>query len=105
MSFRVIKGDLVKVIAGDNKGDSGKVIAVDVKDGRVKVEGVKVVKKHQKPSATNPQGGIIEKEAFINISNVMLIDPKTKQPTRIGAKFLDDGKKVRISTKSKELVD
>ena len=105
MSFRVIKGDLVKVIAGDNKGDSGKIIAVDVANGRVKVEGVKVVKKHQKPSATNPQGGIIEKEAFINISNVMLIDTKTKAPTRIGAKFLDDGKKVRISTKSKEMVD
>ena len=105
MSFRVIKGDQVKVIAGENKGDSGKVIAVDTKNSRVKVEGINVVKKHQKPSQRNPQGGIIEKEAFIHISNVMLIDPKSGEPTRIGAKILEDGKKVRVSAKTKELVD
>lgn len=105
MSFRIVKGDLVKVISGENKGDEGKVIAVDLKNNRVKVEGINVVKKHQKPSYTNPQGGIIEKEAFIHISNVMIMDSKTNTPTRIGAKLLDDGKKVRISTKSKELLD
>jgi len=105
MSFRIVKGDNVKVISGDNKGLSGKVIAVDSKNNLVKVEGINVIKKHQKPSARNPQGGIIEKEAFVNTSNVMLIDPKTNEPTRIGAKTLADGKKVRISTKSKEQVD
>ena len=105
MSFRVIKGDQVKVISGENKGETGKVIAVDTKKNRVKVEGINVVKKHQKPSQSTPQGGIIEKEAFIHISNVMVIDPKTGEPTRIGAKILDDGKKVRVSTKSKELLD
>jgi large subunit ribosomal protein L24 len=105
MSFRVIKGDQVKIIAGEHKGTTGKVIAVDTKKNRVKVEGANVVKKHEKPSQTNPQGGIIEKEAYIHISNVMLVDPKTGEPTRIGAKILDDGKKVRVSAKTKELVD
>lgn len=105
MSFRIVKGDEVKVISGDNKGETGKVIAVDSKNSKIKVEGIKVVKKHQKPSHRNPQGGIIEKEAFIHISNVMVIDRKTKEPTRLGAKVLADGKKVRISTKSKEQVD
>ncbi len=105
MSFRIVKGDLVKVISGESKGETGKVIAVEVKKDRVKVEGVNIVKKHQKPSYQNPQGGIIEKEAYIHISNVMILDPKSNTPTRIGAKILDDGKKVRISTKSKELLD
>ena len=105
MSFRVKKDDLVQVITGEAKGERGKVVEIDVKKGRVKVEGVNVVKRHTKPSQTNPQGGIIEKEAFINVSNVMLIDPKTDTPTRIGASILEDGKKVRIAKKSKEQVD
>ena len=105
MSFRIIKGDLVQVITGDDKGARGKVLVVDTKKNRVKVEGVKVNKKHAKPSQRNPQGGIVEQEAFISISNVMLVDPKSDVPTRIGAKTLNDGKKARISVKSKELVD
>jgi large subunit ribosomal protein L24 len=105
MSFRIVKGDEVKVISGDNKGETGKVIAVDAKNSKIKVEGIKVVKKHQKPSNRNPQGGIIEKEAFIHASNVMIVDRKTSVPTRIGSKLLADGKKVRISTKSKEQLD
>lgn len=105
MSFRIKKGDLVQVITGEAKGKTGNVIEVDVKKNRVRVEGLSVVKRHTKPSQANPQGGIIEKEAFIHISNVMLVDKKTNTPTRIGASVLSDGKKVRISKKSKEQVD
>ncbi len=102
MSFRVVKGDFVQVITGEEKNSQGKVIEVNKAKTKVKVEGLNVVKKHQKPSQKNPQGGIIEKEAFIHISNVMLVDKKAGAPTRMGAKFLDDGKKVRVSKKSKE---
>ncbi len=105
MSFRIVKGDLVQVITGEAKDSRGKVIDVDLKKNRVKVEGVNVIKRHTKPSQTNPQGGIVEKEAYIHMSNVMLVDPKSDKPTRIGAKFLNDGKKVRVSSKSKEQVD
>ncbi len=105
MSFRIVKDDLVQVISGEDKGTRGNVIEVDTKNSRVKVEGVNVIKKHQKPSQRNPQGGIVEKEAFIHISNVMLVDKKNDQPSRLGAKFLNDGKKVRVFAKSKELVD
>ncbi len=105
MSFRIKKGDLVQIITGEDKGTRGNVIEVDTKKNRVKVEGVNVIKRHTKPSQMDPQGGIIEKEASIHISNVMLIDKKNDAPTRIGVKFLNDGKKVRVSTKSKELVD
>ncbi len=105
MSFRVVKGDLVQIISGEDNGSRGKVVEVDMKKSRVRVEGVNVVKRHTKPSQTNPQGGIVEKEGFIHISNVMLVDPKTDKPTRIGSKVLNDGKKVRVSAKSKEQVD
>ncbi len=104
MSFRVVKGDLVQVISGDDNGARGKVIEVDKKKTRVKVEGVSINTKHQKPSQKNPQGGIVKSEGFIHISNVMVIDPKTNEPVRIGAKIVD-GKKVRVSTKSKEMLD
>ena len=105
MSFRIKKDDLVQVITGEAKGSRGKVLEVDVKKNRVKVDGLNVVKRHTKPSQSNPQGGIVEKEAFMHISNVMLIDPKSDTPTRIGASILKDGKKVRIFQKSKEQVD
>ncbi len=105
MSFRIKNGDLVQVITGEDKGSRGKVIEVDTKKNRVKVEGVNVIKRHTKPSQMDPQGGIIEKEASLHISNVMLVDTKSDKPTRIGAKFLSDGKKVRVSATSKELVD
>jgi large subunit ribosomal protein L24 len=105
MSFRIKNGDLVQVITGEDKGSRGKVIEVDTKKNRVKVEGVNVIKRHTKPSQMDPQGGIIEKEASLHMSNVMLVDTKSDKPTRIGAKFLSDGKKVRVSAKSKELID
>ena len=104
MSFRIVKGDLVQVITGESKDARGKVIDVDLKKTRVLVEGVNVIKRHTKPSQSNPQGGIVEKEAYIHMSNVMLIDPKSDKPTRFGAKVLSDGKKVRVSSKSKEQV-
>lgn len=105
MSFRVKNGDLVQVITGEAKGSRGTIIEVDLNKNRVKVEGINVVKRHTKPSQTNPQGGIIEKEAFINMSNVMIVDKKSDAPVRIGATILADGKKVRVSHKTKEQLD
>lgn len=93
------KGDLVVVIAGDDKNKQGKVLSVDPKNNRAVVEGVNMIKKHTKPSASNPQGGIVEKEASIHISNLALIDPESNKATRIKIK-IENGKKVRVSTKS-----
>jgi large subunit ribosomal protein L24 len=98
--MNVRRDDTVKVIAGKDKGKEGKVLAV--KDGKVLVEGVNMVTKHQKPSAGNPQGGIVNKEAYLDISNVMFL--LKGQPTRIGFK-LDGDKKVRVAKKSGEAVD
>lgn len=93
------KGDLVKVIAGDDKGKEGKVLSVDPKNNRAVVEGVNMMKKHTKPSASNPQGGIVEKEASIHLSNLALMDAESGKATRIRIK-IENGKKVRVSTKS-----
>jgi len=98
------KGDNVKVIAGSNKGKTGKISKI-LKDDRVVVEGVNLVKKHLKPKNNNGNGEIIEVEAPIHRSNVMIIDPKTKTVTRIGHEIDKKGKKVRISRKSKEKID
>jgi len=98
------KGDNVKVIAGSNKGKTGKISKI-LKDDRVVVEGVNLVKKHLKPKNNNGNGEIIEVEAPIHRSNVMIIDPKTKTVTRIGHEVDKKGKKVRISRKSKEKID
>ena len=93
-ALKIKKGDTVRVIAGKDKGKEGKVLAVNVKDSTVIVEGVAVVKKHTKPSAANQAGGIVEKEAAISVSNVMLVvDGKT---TRVGFK-MDGDKKVRVA--------
>ncbi|MCK9235625.1 MAG: 50S ribosomal protein L24 [Acholeplasmataceae bacterium] len=107
-------GDTVAVIAGrdqyvtDKKGNktrkTGRVIRVYPKTERVLVEGVNIVKKHQRPTQANDKGGIIEKEAPIHVSNVAIVDPKTGQPTRIGHRFVD-GKKVRYAKKSGESLD
>jgi large subunit ribosomal protein L24 len=101
----VKKGDKVVVIAGKDKQKSGLVLAVYPKEGRVLVEGVNIVKRHTKPNMANPEGGIIEKEAPIHISNVQLADPKTGDATRIGYKLLEDGTKVRYAKKSGEVID
>ncbi|HJC03423.1 MAG TPA: 50S ribosomal protein L24 [Candidatus Ligilactobacillus avistercoris] len=100
----VKKNDKVKVIAGKDKGTEGVVEQVIPAANRVVVKGVNIVKKHQKPSNANPNGGIIEVEAPIDASNVMLIDPKDGKPTRVGYKVVN-GKKVRVSKKSGETLD
>ncbi|MFC4736727.1 50S ribosomal protein L24 [Bacillus daqingensis] len=102
--MHVKKGDNVKVISGKDKGKEGKILEAYPKKDRVLVEGVNMVKKHAKPSQTNPQGGILNQEAPIHVSNVMVIDPKTNEPTRVGFK-VEDGKKVRIAKKSGEALD
>ena len=99
--MHIKKGDNVKVIAGKDKGKEGKVVATEPKKGRVVVEGVNVIKKHQKPTQLNTEGGILETEAAIHVSNVLLIVPQPTGPTRVGYKTVD-GKKVRIAKKSGE---
>jgi len=101
--LKVKSGDLVKVIAGDHKGAEGKIVRVFPDKNKVIVEGVNVVSKHTKPSASSPQGGIVKKEAPIHVSNVALVDKKTKQATRVGFKMEGD-KKVRFSKKSNQVV-
>lgn len=100
--IKIKKGDLVKVIAGNSKGVQGKVLTVLVDKNRAIVEGANIVKKHTKPSAANPNGGIIEKEAGIHISNLAVIDPKTGETTRVGRKLNADDKLVRYAKKSGE---
>lgn len=93
-------GDTVQVMSGESKGQSGKVIAIDRKKDSALVEGVNVIKKHVKPSAANPQGGIVEQEAGIHISNLLLV--VDGQPTRIGRRADANGKLVRYSKKTGE---
>jgi large subunit ribosomal protein L24 len=102
--MHVVKNDTVKILSGKYSGKTGKVLKVFPDQKRLIVEGVNIIKKHTKPSQKNPQGGIIEKESSIHVSNVMVIDPKTNEPTRVGFKFLEDGTKVRISKKSGEML-
>ncbi|EAE8319623.1 50S ribosomal protein L24 [Listeria monocytogenes] len=102
--MHVKKGDKVKVITGKDKGKSGKVLAAFPKKDRVLIEGINMVKKHTKPSNINPQGGILNVEAPIHVSNVMLIDPKTGEPTRVGYE-VKGYKKVRVAKKSGEVID
>ena len=99
--FHIKKGDTVFVNAGNDKGKTGKVLEVFKEKDRVVVEGINVVKKHTKPNAKAPQGGILEQEAGIHISNVQLVDPKSGAATRVGYKMVD-GKKVRYAKKSGE---
>ncbi len=102
--LHVKSGDNVMVISGKDKGKKGRILTAYPKTGRVLVEGVNMVKKHTRPNAANPQGGIVTQEAAIDSSNVMIIDPKTGEPTRIGHKVVD-GKKVRVAKKSGEILD
>jgi large subunit ribosomal protein L24 len=100
--LHIKKGDNVVVITGNSNGKKGKVLEVIRSTNRAIVEGVNMVKKHTKPNAANPQGGIIEKEAPVHISNLMIVDPKTGAPTRIGRRTGEDGKLVRYAKKSGE---
>ncbi len=101
--LKIRKGDTVKVIAGESKGVEGKVLEVFRDTNKALVEGVNMITKHQKPSAQNPQGGIVKKEAKIQISNLALLDPKSGEATRVGIR-IEDGKKVRFSKKSGEVI-
>src|ERR1700753_3432177 len=100
--LKIRKGDLVKVIAGDSKGSQGKIVEVLIAKGRAIVEGANMVSKHTKPNAANPNGGIVKQEASIHVSNLMLVDPKSGVPTRVGRKKNDAGKLVRVAKKSGE---
>ena len=102
--FKIKKGDQVIVIAGRDKNKRGEVLRVLAADQRVVVSGVNVIKRHTKPSRAE-SGGIIEREAAIHVSNVALLDPKTDKPTKIGFKFLEDGRKVRFARGSGETID
>jgi large subunit ribosomal protein L24 len=107
--MKIRKNDNVMVIAGNDKGRSGKVLKVFPKTSRIIIEGINLRKRHTKPNSKSPQGGILEKEAPINSSNVMILDPKSNKPTRIGAKIILDektGKKkiARVSKTSGEMI-
>lgn len=100
---RIKKGDTVAVISGRDKGKTGEVLRVMPKDDQAIVQGINVITKHEKPSMTNPQGGIVKKEAPIHLAKIMPIDPATNKPTRIQVKTLEDGSKVRVAKSGEQL--
>jgi large subunit ribosomal protein L24 len=102
--FKIKKGDRVIVVSGRDRGKQGEVLRVERKEDRLIVQGVNMVKRHSRPSAGHP-GGIIDKEAPIHISNVAHVDPSSNRPSRIGYRFLEDGRKVRFAKRSGELID
>ncbi|WP_348771382.1 50S ribosomal protein L24 [Azospirillum sp. SYSU D00513] len=104
MAAKIKTKDKVVVLTGKDKGKTGEVVRVLPSENRVVVQGVNVVKRHQRPTATS-QGGIVEKEAPIHVSNVAHVDPTDNKPTRVGFKTLEDGRKVRVSKRSGEVID
>ncbi len=107
--MKIRKNDMVVVIAGNDRGKTGKVLKVFPKINRIIIEGINIRKRHTKPSQKNQQGGILEKEASINVSNVMMLDPKTNEPTRLGAQIILDensgkNKRVRVSKATGEMI-
>ena len=102
--MRIKKKDKVRIIAGNDRGKEGEVLKVYPRTGRIIVEKVNMIKRHQRASQNNPQGGIIEKEGPINASNVMLICPNTGKATRIGKAILSDGSRARVSKRSGEML-
>ncbi|MBW6401718.1 50S ribosomal protein L24 [Roseomonas sp. HJA6] len=105
MAAKIRKGDRVQVLTGKDKGRQGEVIKVMPTEGRALVQGINLVKRHQKPQGMGRPGGIQEKEAGIDLSNLALLDPKSGKPTRVGFKLLEDGKKVRVAKASGEVLD
>jgi large subunit ribosomal protein L24 len=103
--LKVKKGDRVVVITGRDKGKEGEVLKVLPSESRLIVQGVNVAKRHTRPSAANPSGGILDKELSIHISNVAHLDPKSGKPTRVGFKLLESGRKVRVARRSGETID
>jgi large subunit ribosomal protein L24 len=104
MAAKIKKGDKVVVLSGRDKGRSGEVLRVLPREGRALVQGVNLVKRHQRQSARE-QGGIISKEVSIHLSNLALADPTSGKPTRVGFKILNDGRKVRVAKRSGEVID
>ncbi|MDP2698514.1 50S ribosomal protein L24 [Thalassospira sp.] len=104
MAAKIKKGDRVIVLTGKDKGKTGEVLASFPDENKVLVQGVNMVKRHQRATGTDA-GGIIEKEAKINVSNLAIVDPKENKPTRVGFKTLDDGRKVRFAKLSGEVID
>jgi large subunit ribosomal protein L24 len=105
MTLGLRKNDLVQVMSGEYKGKNGKILRVMRDKHKAIVEGINMVKRHTKPNTKNQKGGIVEKEASIHISNLMLVCPKTGKPTRIGVNMLESGKRVRFSKKAKESIE
>lgn len=105
IKIHVKKGDMVQVITGKDAGKKGKILSVDLKKGRVVVEGANIVKKHTRPTQAKPQGGIVEMEAAMASSNVMIYCPKCKEPVRINKKILADGQKMRVCNQCGEQFD
>ena len=102
--LHIRRGDKVVVIAGDEKGKTGTVVSVDLNNDKAIIEGLNMVTRHNKPTASNPNGGIVKKEAPIHVSNIALDDPKTGKPTKVGRKEDKNGKLVRYAKKSGEVV-
>ena len=105
MAARIKKGDQVVVITGADKGRRGEVLQVMPKDERAVVRGVRVVKRHTKPSGMGQPGGIIEKEGPIHLSNLMLVDPKSDKPTKVGFHVIEGGQKVRVAKATGEVIE
>ena len=105
MAARIRKGDRVLVIAGADKGKRGDVLRVMPKEDRAVVQGVRMAKHHRKPTGLGQPGGIIEQEAAIHLSNLMLLDPKNDQPTRVSFRVLEDGRKVRVARKTGQVIE
>ncbi|MCZ6701936.1 MAG: 50S ribosomal protein L24 [Ignavibacteria bacterium] len=107
--MKLMKNDIVMIVAGNDRGKTGKILKVFPKSDRLIIEGINMRKRHTKPSQKNPQGGILEMEASIHVSNVMMLDPKTNEPTRLGAQIILDEKsgkqkRVRVSKASGEMI-
>ncbi len=103
--LHIKKGDTVAVIAGKEKGKKGKVLHVSPTSNRALVEALNMMTRHERPTQRNPQGGMVQKEAPIHASNLMLVCTKCSKPTRVGAKVLEDGTKVRVCRKCSEIID
>lgn len=105
MGLGIKKNDTVQIISGDEKGKKGRVLSMLSKDDRIIVEGINMIKRHMKPSKKYSQGGIIEREAAVNRSNIMLVCPKCDKPTKIGNKMLENEKKIRLCKKCGEVIE
>ncbi len=103
--LHIKKGDIVKILTGADKGKQGRVLSVEINKNRAIIEGVRFVSRHTKPNAKDPKGGILKREAPVHLSNLMLIDPKSGEPTRIGRKRNEKGELKRYAKKTGEIID